>query len=83
MRSSSSFPRAHASIPFTLGKLELERMNFEILRPSDFLSEKKKKYDDEKSLIEAKSHLEEALKLTKSTGDVSRQEKVTKALDEF
>ena len=47
------------------------------------LGELKKKYDDEKSLIEAKSHLEEALNLTKSTGDVSRQEKVTKALDEF
>ena len=47
------------------------------------LGELKKKYDDDKSLIEAKSHLEEALKLTKSTGDVSRQDKITKALDEF
>ena len=47
------------------------------------LAELKKKYDDDKSLIEAKSHLEEALKLTKSTGDASRQEKVTKALEEF
>ena len=47
------------------------------------LGELKKKYEDNESQVEARAHLEEALKLTKSTGDISRQEKIIKALDEF
>ena len=47
------------------------------------LGELKKKYEDDESQVEARAHLEEALKLTKNTGDISRQEKIIKALDEF
>ena len=47
------------------------------------LGELKKKHNNPKSFDEAKIHLQEALKLTKNTGDLVRQEKISKALEEL
>ena len=48
-----------------------------------FLGDLKSRTNSEQSIIEAKSYLAEGLELTKKSGDISREEKINKVLNQL